>query len=179
LSSKAYGRRYAQAVFSIAQERKEIDLWLDELGKIAAVSRDKGLAAVLASPKFPVDAKTKLLSEKLGKISPLAFNLACLLVIKGSLDLAGNIVEEYEKLVNRYKGIEQAEVITAVPITDEDRGKLIKRLSALTGKKVLIKSRVDERLIGGIITRVGDKLIDGSVRNRLRSLKRDLEGSGV
>lgn len=174
MARKAFGRRYAQAVFEIALEKKELDQWQADLNKIAGLTEDTGLVAVLESPKFPLEAKVKLLSERLGRMNPLALNLASLLVSKGRLRLVSYIADEYHRLLNNYRGIEQAEVATAVPLTDEDSKMLAERLTAITDKKIVLKPQVDPGLIGGIIARVGDKLIDGSVRTRLRELKRQM-----
>ena len=179
MAKKAYGRRYAQAAFEIALSRKELELWSKDLKQIAGLAQDRGLLAALESPKFPISAKISILSEKLGNINPLAFNMACLLVVKGRLKLVNKIAEEYDRFLNIHLGIEHAEVTTAVPIADVEMETLAERLSTLTGKKVLLKSRVDRGLIGGIITRFGDKLIDGSVRNRLQNLKRQMEGNVI
>jgi len=90
----------------------------------------------------------------------------------------GDIADEYQRLLDSYRGIEQAEVITAVPLGDEGKLKLGKRLAAVFDKKVVLKSGVDSSLIGGIIVRIGGKLIDGSTRSRLESLKRELISAG-
>ena len=99
-----------------------------------------------------------------------------LLVARGRLSMVGEIAEEYQRLLNSYRGIEEAEIITAVPIDEEDRLKIEERLGAIVGKKVVIKPEVDSSLIGGIVARIGDKLIDGSTRSRLEALKREMSG---
>ncbi|GAH86373.1 unnamed protein product, partial [marine sediment metagenome] len=132
----------------------------------------------LKSPKFHFDDKARLLSERLGDINPLALNLVYLLVVRSGLGMVGDIADEYQRLLDSYRGIEQAEVITAIPLDDEDKQKLGERLGAVVGKKVVLKSEVDSSLIGGIITRVGGKLLDGSTRSKLEALKRELASAG-
>ena len=175
MARRGYAKRYSQAVFEIALERKELDIWLADLRKVASLGEDATLVAWFESPKFHFDVKAKLLSEQLSDINPLALNLACLLVARGRLSMAGDIADEYQRLLDSYRGIEQAEVTTAVPLDDEDKVRLAERLSAVVDKKVVLKPKVDSSLLGGIVARIGDKLLDGSTSSRLLALKRELE----
>ena len=176
MARRAYARRYAQAMFQIAVERAELDKWQSDLRKIAILGEDAAFTMLLESPRLHFDDKARLLSEQLGDINPLALNLVYLLVAKGGLNIAGKIADEYQRLLDSYHGIEQAEVFTAIPLDDEERLKLEGRLGAVVGKKVVIKPEVDASLIGGIVARIGGKLLDGSTRSRLEALKRELSG---
>ena len=177
MARKAYARRYAQAVFEIALEKKELERWQADLQKIAGVVGDDTVLAALENPKLKSDDKTKLLSENLGDISPLALNLVCMLIAKNGISMIGNIADEYQSLLDGYHGIQSAEVITAIPLDDKDKEKLAENLSALVGSKVVLKSEVDPEIIGGIVARVGGKLLDGSTRSKLAALKRELGGT--
>jgi len=177
MARKAYARRYAQAVFEIALEEKELERWQSDLQKVVKAVEDATFLAALESPKIKVDDKTRLLSERLVDVNPLVFNLVRLLITRTSIGIVGDIAEEYQRLLNSYHGIEPAEVITAVPLDDKDIQKLTENLGALIGKKVVLKSAVDPGIIGGIIARVGGKLLDGSTRSKLLALKRDLVGT--
>ncbi len=173
-----YAGRYAQAVFEIALERKELDRWQSDLRKITRLSEDARLITFLESPKFRFDDKARLLSDQLGDINPLALNLVYLLVTKGRLSVVGGIAEEYQRRLDNYRGIEQAVVATAIALDDTDKQRLAERLGAVVGKQVVLKSEVDSSLIGGIIARVGGKLLDGSTRSRLEAMKREMAGAG-
>ncbi len=178
MANSTYARRYSQAVFRIALDRKELNRWQSDLRKIASLANDAALFALLENHEVSFDDKAKVLSERLGDINPLALKLVSLLVTKGKLGMIGDIADEYQRLVDNYRGIEGAEVAevtTAIPLDDEDKLKLAQRLTSLVGKPVVLKPKVDSSLIGGLIIRVGDKLIDGSIRSKLLSLKRDLE----
>jgi len=172
---RVYARRYSQAVFEIALERNKLDRWQSDLRKIASLSEDATFIAFLESPKFRFDDKARLLSERLGDINPLALNLVYLLVARGRLSMVGDIAGEYQRLLDSYRGIEQAEITTAIPLDDEDKLRLEERLGAIVGKKVVLKPEVDSSLIGGIIARIGGKLLDGSTRSQLMALKKELE----
>jgi F-type H+-transporting ATPase subunit delta len=178
VARKVYARRYAQAVFEIALEAKELDRWQADLRKTASLAEDATFIALLESPKFNFDNKARLLSERLGDINPLALNLAYLLVTRGRFSLVGDIADEYQHLLDSYRGIEQAEVTTAIPLDDEDKLRLGERLGALVGKKVVLKSEVDSDVIGGIIARIGGKLLDGSTYSKLLALKNELASTG-
>jgi len=176
VARRVYARRYAQAVFNIALEREELDRWQSDLRKMASLGEDAAFIALLESPKLHFEDKARLLSERLGDINPLALNLAYLLVTRGRLAMVGDIADEYQRLLDSYRGIERAEVITAILLDDEDKLRLAEHLGAVVGKKVVLKPEVDSSLIGGFIARIGGKLIDGSPRSKLDALKRELAG---
>jgi len=176
VARKAYARRYAQAVFEIAVEKQELDRWQSDLSRMASLGEDAAFTALVENPKLHFNDRARLLSERLGDINPLALNLVYLLVTGVRLGMVGEIADEYHHMLNSYRGIEEAEVITAIPLDDEERLRLAERLGNIVGKKVIIKPEVDSVLIGGIVVRVGGKLMDGSTRSRLESLKRELSG---
>ena len=177
MARKANARRYAQAAFQIALEKAELDRWQSDLRKIATLTEDTAFTMLLESPRLHFDDKARLLSEQLGDVNHLALNLVYLLVAKGGLSLIGEITEEYQRLLGSYHGIEQAEVITAISLDDDEKLKIEERLGAVIGKKVVIKSEVDSSLIGGIVAKIGGKLMDGSTRSRIEALKREMSGA--
>jgi F-type H+-transporting ATPase subunit delta len=179
MARKAYARRYAQAVFGIAREKNELDRWQSDLRKIAALAEDAELMAVLESPKIHFEDKAKLLAKGLGDINPLALNLVYLLVSRGRAGMAADIADEYQRLLDSYRGIEQAEVITAVPLDDGDRERLEERLEEMVGKKVVLKAQVDPGVLGGVVARIGGRLLDGSTRSKLLALKKALASGEV
>lgn len=176
MARRAQAKRYAQAVFQIALEKGELDRWQSDLKKMATLGQEAVLVTLLESPKVSFGDKVRLLSERSADVNPLALNLVCLLVARGRLRLLGEIAEEYQRLLDSYRGIEPAEVITAVPLDDEDRRKLEERLSAIAGKRVIIYPKVDPALVGGVVARLEGKLLDGSTRSRLEALKKDIGG---
>jgi F-type H+-transporting ATPase subunit delta len=176
MAKKAYARRYAQAVFEIALEKKELERWQNDLQKVAAAIGDSSFLAVLENPKIKLEEKSRLLSRILGDISPLALNLALLLIARARIGMMGEIAGEYQRLLDAYRGIQAADVTTAVPLDDRDKQKLAEKLGSLVGAKVVMKSEVDPGILGGIIARVGGKLLDGSTRSKLVALKKELVG---
>ncbi len=167
-------KRHAQAVFQIAQERKELDRWQSDLESIAATLSQPELAALLENPKIRFEEKARLVEGTLPGVSQLALNLVYLLVTRGRVALAGDIADEYQRLLDAHRGIEHVEVTTAVPLEEEQEGKLAKRLSSLTGKKVTLSTRVDPAIVGGLVARIGDSLLDGSTHSKLAALRKSL-----
>jgi F-type H+-transporting ATPase subunit delta len=178
VAKRAYAKRYSQAIFEIALETGELDKWQSDLPKIVSIIGEATFEAFLKSPKVHFDGKARLLSEQLKGISPLALNLVLLLITKGRLSMLSDIVDEYQRLLDSYRGIESAEVITAIPLDERDELKLAEHLSAIVGKKVVLKPEVDPALIGGFVARVGSRLLDGSTHGKLMALKKELVGMG-
>jgi F-type H+-transporting ATPase subunit delta len=168
------GKRYAQAAFELALEKKELESWQAGLMRMAELSAIEDLMALLQSPRVPFDEKEDLLHKQLGEVHPLVSNLAFLLVNKGIFRLAVDIFEQFNDLLDSYRGIERAKVTAAVPLSDADKEAIASRLGKFVDRKVAIDAQVDDSLIGGFIARVGDMLIDGSIRQRLESLKKSL-----
>lgn len=178
MTERVYARRYAEAVFSIALEKNELDRWQADLNKITTLAKDTVFSSYIESSKISFENKVKELSKQLSSVSKLALNLTYLLIIRGRWSIAADICEEYQRLLDKHRGLERARVITAVPLDKDDEQKLEKRLGDIVGKKVLITSEVDKSILGGFIARIDDKLLDGSTRSRLEELKREMAGSG-
>jgi ATP synthase, F1 delta subunit len=168
------GKRYAQAAFELALEKGELDSWQASLEKIADIATDAKLMALLENPKLRFTAKKSLLEERLGKVNPLALNLASLLMSRDKLRIASDVSWDYNRLLDAHNGIEHAEVVTALPLDDEDKDRLSGKLGEMVGRKVIIDAQVDPSTLGGIKAKIGDTLIDGSVRNRLATLRKRL-----
>jgi len=178
MARKVYTQRYAQAVFEIALETKELDSWQSDLRRIASLAEDDAIVAFLESPKIPFDGKAKLLSEQLTGVNSLALNLVYVLAARSRLRSIGDIADDYQQLLDNYHGIEVAEVVTATALDEEDKRRLAEHLSVIVGKKVTLKTEVEPGLIGGVIARIGGKLLDGSTRSKLDALRKELVRAG-
>jgi F-type H+-transporting ATPase subunit delta len=178
VARRAYARRYAQAVFEIALEKDELDRWQADLDKVVTIAGDAAVVALLQDPRVPFETKTGLISGALGEVLPLVLNLVYLLLLRGRLGMLGEIADEYRRLLDNHRGIERAEVLTAVPLDDAEKQKLAERLGAITGKKITVEAEVDPGLVGGFTARIGGKLLDGSTRSKLVALKRELARGG-
>jgi F-type H+-transporting ATPase subunit delta len=168
-------RRYAQAVFQIATESGQIDAWSDDLRTVATALENKELAGLLDSPQVPAAAKIETVKTVLGDaVDPLAANLLAILATRNLANLVPGIIETFEALVDRHNGIERAEVIAAAPL-DQDQETAIKAvLVKLVDKDVRLSTGVDPNILGGLVARVGDRVIDGSLRTRLQGMRRNV-----
>ncbi len=173
-----HAKRYSEAIFEIAKERNTFDKWQENLQKVALLAQNSEFVSVMENPKFSVQEKYKLLDVQLKNIDSMALNLAYILTNKGIFGLITDIYADYQHLLDNYRGIEQAEVTVAVPLDEKERQQLVERLSAMTGKKIIMTIRVDPGIIGGVIAKVGEKIIDGSTRSQLAALRNELVSSG-
>jgi len=171
--------RYAQAAFEIASQRDELDAWHKNLKLLARLAAEAKVLAFMEDPKIRFETKAGLLKEHLGGTNPLVLNLAYLLIAAGRLDMMGEITAGFERRLMDKRGVERAEVATAVPLSEDDKTRLVKRLSDIVGKKIVLETRVEPGLISGMIARIGDKLIDGSTASGLAALKRQLSEGGL
>jgi len=167
-------RRYAQAVFQIALESKELERWQSDLEKMVDALKDHQVTAALENPRLRLEEKEKILETILSGITPRAMNLAYFLVAKHRLRILPDLLAEFRRLLNAYYGREMVEVVTAIPISDEERDEIKEKLAALVDKELVLSVKVDPNVMGGLTARVGDKLVDGSVRTRLQDLRRSL-----
>jgi len=179
MTVSVYASRYAKAIFRLALENKELNRWQSDLHKVESILKDQALLALLNNPQVVWADKNKQLTQRFGEIHPVLAKLVSVLTAKGKLEMMEEIGDEYQRLLDNYRGIEGAEiaeVTTAIPLDDDYKLKLAQRITEIVGKPVILKTRVDQAIIGGIVIRVGDKLIDGSVRNKLAALRKDLRG---
>ncbi len=169
-------KRYAQAAFELARDHNDLDAWESGLRDLRDVLAVPGTLAFVASRQASAEAKLGFLHRAAGQPAPLVWNLERLLAAKGRLALLPQIAEHFQELVDDYRGVAHAHVATAVPLADDERQALAERLSELTGKRVDVEAHEVPEILGGLIARIGDRLIDGSTRSKLIALKRQLAG---
>jgi len=170
-------RRYAEAIFELGEESGGLQQWKDDLDVLANVAGDGGALGVLENIRTPMEDRVALLDRALEGMSPLARNLAKMLVQRGRFSLVPQIARAFEEMLDERNNVVRAEVVTAVPLSEDESRAVVERLRALTGASdVRVQPRVDPAIIGGLVVRVGDRLIDGSVRSRLIQLRRRLAG---
>ena len=168
-------RRYAQAIYQIALEKGDVDKWLDDLSLLSQSSTDQTFVGFVDSPQIEMDKKTAVVKELFDEtVSNLAVNLTCVLASRGAVSNLPAITDAFQELVDSNKGVERAEITSAVPLNDAQIAAITKDLSSLVGKDISVTTRTDESIIGGFVARVGDRLIDGSVKTRFDDMKREL-----
>lgn len=167
-------RRYARAAFDIAVEEDRLEGWLQDMQRAQEILEDDTLRTYLDLPKVTLARKVEVLRETLSSLNPLAQNLIGLLVSRGAVGLLPQIAAEYQRLMDAHLGRERAEVITAHPLEDQQKERLGRWLGQLLGKEVIVTSREDPEVLGGLVVRVGDRIIDGSTKGRLEAMRKDL-----
>src|SRR5256714_5515827 len=171
----AIARRYAMAIFDIARKQNTIDRTLEDVKEIAQLFAIRKLAYLLQEPKIPVQRKETAIRQALGdKVLPTSLNLALLVVQRELVELMPNIASELEQLVLDYKNQAIAEVTTAMKLDDAHTNLIKQALERRTGKTILVETKVQPEILGGVITRIGDQVIDGSIRYRLSALRQQL-----
>jgi F-type H+-transporting ATPase subunit delta len=173
----AAARRYAQAVFDIAKQTNSLDRWLADLTALNATFGEHRVVATLEDPNLNEEDQRRVLDGALkpGAVSDLAKNLLYLLVRRRRLRLLPRIVEVFQQMYNKEKGIVVADVTSAVPLDPAHRQRVADQISKITGgKTVELHVHEDPRILGGIIARIGDELIDASVAARLAELSERL-----
>lgn len=170
----AAARRYARAVFELAQEDGQLAEWSRRLAQVSDLLSHPEVAAVLTNPTIPVRSRMELISAAPHELDPEATNLARLLIESNRVGEAAGVAEEYESLSDSAAGRVRATVTTAVELAAEERDKLSHQLSQRLGKEVRIQVVVDKRILGGLKLQYGDRLIDASLSTRLQQLRRRL-----
>jgi F-type H+-transporting ATPase subunit delta len=172
---KTLARPYAEAVFKLAQETGRIDQWSRMLEFLATVMADREMAWAAANPKVGEQAFLRLILEVgKGYLDREGENFVKLLVHSRRITLIDQIRELFEQYRAEHEGYMDVKVITAYPLSEEDRASLVAELEKNLGKKIRLSSQEDADLIGGVVIRAGDKVIDGSVRGQLERLAKRL-----
>jgi F-type H+-transporting ATPase subunit delta len=169
--------RYATALFNSALKQGLVDDVHEETATLKKVLEDNTtFSNFLISPQIRTENKQELIDATLkGKASDLFVRFLHLLVEKKRILYIKDIADEYHQLYEEHKGILEARVITAIPLDETMERKVIDKLKAETQKDVRIVSSVEPGIIGGMIIHLEDKIIDGSIRFRLETLRRELD----
>ncbi len=171
----AIARRYAEAIFQIARRQNTVDRTLDDVQGIAQLFAQRKLSYLLREPKIPTQRKEKVLRDALTPhVLPTSLNLALLIVQRELVEVMPNIATELEKLVLDYRNQAVAEVTTAAEMDRTEGAQIQRVLEHRTGKQIIMHTRIDAGILGGVVARVGDQVIDGSIRNRLHVLQQQL-----
>ncbi|GAC1389960.1 MAG: hypothetical protein NVS4B11_02650 [Ktedonobacteraceae bacterium] len=171
----AVSRRYAGAIFELARKQNTLDRTLEDVQGIAKLFSNRKISFLLREPKIPAQRKEKAMREALqSKVLPTSLNLALLLIQRDLVEYTPNIATELEKMLRDYRNEAVAEVTTATQM-DSVQGRTIQQaLEQRTGKTIIVHPHTNPAILGGVIARVGDQVIDGSVRYRLSLLQQQM-----
>ncbi|OPY59673.1 MAG: ATP synthase subunit delta [Pelotomaculum sp. PtaU1.Bin035] len=168
----AVAGRYSAALYEIASESNQVDQIEEELKAVNAILQENaGLQKILYHPRIAAAAKKELLGQLFkGKISGLTLDFIDLLVDRRRETFLGDIASEFIARANAARNIVAARVTSVVDLQDQEKGEFGRLLSKLTGKKVQVSYATDPSLIGGVLIRIGDKVIDGTIKAKLTAL---------
>lgn len=172
-------RRYAKALFAVGKEQGTYQAYNDALQALRALFHaTPEVADALTNPLYPMDIREKVMTGIVKSIDAdtVLANFLNLLVQKKRAEILPEIAEAYQVMVDEEQNISHGSVISAVELSDELQAKVRATLEKLTGKKVELTISVDPSIIGGVIAKVGDLVLDGSIKAQLAGLKDSIKG---
>ena len=170
-------RPYAEAMADVALARNEVDSIDNELRGFAEMMKTSELYAAFASPIVSQPDKLKLLNALIERLNTgtMTANLLRTMLINYRLHYVAEVYEQFRRKINERKGLIIAEVASAAEVGAAEQAKLGRTIEQMTGKQVEFKFTTDPSLIGGVVTRIGSVVYDGSVRTQLQAIKERLK----
>lgn len=165
--------KYAQAIYEIASDRALLDNVEKQLRLVeSTIAGHADLATLMYHPLVPAPAKKETINRVFaGDLDGFVRNFLLLLIDKRREPALPAIIREYIRLANEARNMAEAEVFTARELSAGQLEALAAKLSQVTGKNIVLKTAIDQELLGGVVVKIGDKLIDGSVARQLKTLK--------
>ena len=168
-------RVYARSLFEIAREQGKLDVLREQLAQFAdAVNDNHDLAVFFFSPYFSTKEKQEALGRLLDGADPTFLNFLKLLIENHRMPVIFRIRQEYERLWDEENKTLPVEVTSAIALDEQTTASLARTIGERAGRKVTLAARVDPDILGGIIIRVGNSILDASIRNRLEQLRRQV-----
>ncbi len=180
MKNLAIARRYAKALLLIGKQDGQAEIYRKELDGVSdLLTREKELEQAICNPLYNAADREKVLQAviKKLKLSRVMSSFLLLLFAKGRIGFLGNINEFYQKLADELKGVARASLISAIRLSSKTVEKVREALSKMTGKKVVLEVEEDPSLIGGIVTRIGDLVLDGCIKTQLLNMREFLKRS--
>ena len=173
--------RYATALFELARDEKSVDAVKADLDKFnALLDESADLKRLVRSPVFGADVQLKALNAVLDKagIAGVAANVLRVLTANRRLFAVADVIRAYRALVAKFKGEASAEVTVAEELSDKNLDALKAALKSVTGKDVALNVKVDPSIIGGLVVKLGSRMVDSSLRTKLNSIKNAMKEAG-
>ncbi|GGC91064.1 F0F1 ATP synthase subunit delta [Vreelandella lutescens] len=168
-------RPYAKAAFEYARDHQALDAWSQALAMVSAIVKDRQVTGLLGSPKLSSEQKANLLVEMLSDNADDAFKrFLTTLADQRRLTALAAVADQFEHLRAEYEQRIDVTVVSAYKLDSKQQTKLANALKKRLNREISITTQVDKTLIGGVILRAGDTVIDGSVRGRLNRLSEAL-----
>jgi F-type H+-transporting ATPase subunit delta len=178
MKNLAVARRYAKALLLIGKEDGQAEQYREELSSFTQLmEREAELSQAICNPLYNAEGRKKVLQTVVEKLnlSKVMSSFLLLLFDKGRMSFVGDVNDFYQKLADELKGIARASLVSAVELSSETIEKIRDSLSQKTGKDIILEVAQDPSLIGGVVTRIGDLVLDGSVKTQLINMKEALK----
>lgn len=171
--------KYARALFELGERDGKLDVFSDQLKTlVSTLNSHPELRQFMFHPQVKAEVKKDTIQKVFGQdVEKMILNMLMLLVDRRRISGINTVWDEFRRLVNVAHNLEEAEVTTAVSLSKEAETALQQKLSKLTGKNIILHNKVNPLILGGVVVRIGDKLIDGSVVRQLGDLRRVLTSS--
>ena len=173
--------RYATALFELARDEKSIDAVKADLDKFDAMLNDStDLKRLVRSPVFAAETQARAISAVLDKagISGISANFLKVLTANRRLFAVADVIRAFNALVAKFKGEASADVTVAEPLSDKNLDALKSALTTISGKDVTLNVKVDPSIIGGLVVKLGSRMVDSSLRTKLNSIKHAMKEAG-
>ncbi|QTA93205.1 ATP synthase F1 subunit delta [Desulfonema magnum] len=178
MKNLAIARRYAKALLLIGKADGQAETYREELdGFSILIAKEKKLEQAICNPLYDAAGRKKVLQalvERL-ELSRIVKTFLFLLFDKGRIGFLNNINDFYQKMADELKGVARASLVSATELSEETVEKISIALSKKTGKEIVLDVRQDPGLIGGIVTRIGDLVLDGSIKTQLINMRESLK----
>jgi F-type H+-transporting ATPase subunit delta len=168
--SLTIARPYAEAAFNLARERNALPSWSGALSRLAVVAGTETARDLVGNPRLSADQVARLIADAAGQLDAEQANFVRLLADNERLGVLPEISAEFDALRNEHEGILDAQVASAYPLTQEQLAQIVATLAERYGKQVKASVKVQPELIGGVSIRIGDEVIDASVRGKLAQM---------
>jgi len=173
-------KRYAKALFAVGREEGKSEVYRETLNVLGDfLEKYPGAMDALTNLLYPMELKEKVMAQLISELQAGQFmaNFLNLVVQKKRADILPEIATEFQALVDADQNVSRGMVITASEITGELQAKVRATLENITGKKVILTTEIDPAIIGGIVAKVGDLVMDGSIKTQLAGLNESIKGS--
>ncbi|MCP4745928.1 MAG: F0F1 ATP synthase subunit delta [Desulfobacteraceae bacterium] len=178
MKNLAIARRYAKALLIIGKQDGQTEKYRQELeGMTILMDRNRQLAGMISNPLYNIDERRQVFQKVIQKLklTKVTTSFLMLLFDKGRIAFISSINDFYQNLADELKGIARASLVSAQKLSDETIEKIRAALSKKTGKEITLEVTQDPSLIGGVVTRIGDLVLDGSIKTQLLKMKESLK----
>ena len=178
--ARSTARRYAEAAFEIAERDDSMAAWMAAFSLAEERLTEPEVLRLLSNPAIAPASRVEALDRIIGdQVSGPQRNLLALMVRRGRFELLPGVIREFRRLYRQREGIVEATVTSATALDEEEVSALQQRLVAMTGSSIELRHEVDPALLGGVQVRLGDQLIDGSIRGRLERLRSEVTNTAI